>query len=322
MEREKQARSRCFCITINNPEKLEEGMLTALKEELKKKAKYFVFGQEVGEQGTPHLQGFVWFKNQLVFPTVKKIFLGTGAHIEQAKGTAYQATVYCKKDGKFEEWGVPPTSPSEKGELGAATQQEKWEHIRDLAKSGDIDTCLEKYPKESIGSYRTLKQLKNDFRTVPAPLETLDNWWFYGKPGSGKTRRAYRLYPGLYDHLIGKWWDDYDGEDIVLYGDMGIWHKELGTELKRAGGNAPFRVEVKGASMLIRPRRIIVTSNYRIDEVWDAQDQTTRDAIHRRFQEVEILLEDEQVIWEAEAREKEREKEEEEEEVEMNDDEL
>lgn len=290
-------RSRCYVFTINNYDKMEVNVIPDLQAKLKERAKYFVMGKEVGEQGTPHLQGFVWFKNQLVFNTVKEIFSECRAHIEVARGTAFQAATYCKKDGNFEEWGVPPVSQGEKGELGAIAQKEKWSEIRDLAKEGKMSEILEQYPREGIASYRTLKMLRHDFRPVPDTLQVLDNYWFYGLSGAGKTRRVEREFPGYYDHLLDKWWDDYDGEETVLYDDIGPWNKELGTELKRIAGNKPARVQIKGTSTLVRPKRIVVTSQYRIDDIWDIKDQATRDAIHRRFKEIEVVREEEEEFW-------------------------
>lgn len=34
----------------------------------------------------------------------------------------------------------------------------------------------------------------------------------------------------------------------------------------------PFRVEVKHGSMMIRPMRIVVTSNYSIEELWPSPE--------------------------------------------------
>lgn len=314
-----QKRSRLFYFTINNWQTLENGVIEHLVNSMRTKAKYYVWGEEKGENGTPHLQGFVWFKNQLVFNTVKAIFRESGAHIGTCNGTAHENMLYCKKgeqpkaewelqksngptygkNAKITEWGVPPVSAAEKGELGATAQQLKWTEIKDDAIAGKLDEVLEKYPREAIQSWRTLKLLKNEFRSCPKSIEVLDNYWFYGDAGCGKTRRTIRTYgESLYDHDLTKWWDGYDGEDTVLFDDLAPWHKELGSHLKRWAGNNSSRAEYKGGMLMVRPKRYVVTSQYRIDQIWE--DKETRDAIHRRFQEVEVLLEEEKVIWESE----------------------
>jgi len=62
---------------------------------------YLVYGREVGESGTPHLQGFVKFKNKRSFNVVKAIFpYGTHVAVRYKESTDYHAAAYCKKDDK------------------------------------------------------------------------------------------------------------------------------------------------------------------------------------------------------------------------------
>lgn len=96
-----------FCYTLNN--------YTSEEEEACKDfsslpvVKYHVFGREVGDSGTPHLQGFLCFKN----PHKKTIFwlkqnFSDRAHFEFTRGSNEQASNYCKKDGDFFEHGDIP----------------------------------------------------------------------------------------------------------------------------------------------------------------------------------------------------------------------
>ena len=57
-----------------------------------------VVGVEVGENGTPHLQGYIRTKKCLRFNAIKSI-IGKRAHIEQARGTELENDDYCRKDG-------------------------------------------------------------------------------------------------------------------------------------------------------------------------------------------------------------------------------
>lgn len=63
----------------------------------------FVFGEEIGESGTPHIQGYIRFHKKVrpknMFPT----------QIYWKKTNNINASIeYCRKDGKYIEKGVPP----------------------------------------------------------------------------------------------------------------------------------------------------------------------------------------------------------------------
>ena len=133
------SRSRGWCFTINNYTEEDENFAYSLAWG----AKYCVVGKEVGESGTPHLQGFVYFENPRSFGGIKE--LHETAHWEPMKGTALQAAEYCKKDGDFFEWGEAPMTQREKGERGKQAAKERWE----LARAGKF----EELPPEHIKIY-------------------------------------------------------------------------------------------------------------------------------------------------------------------------
>ncbi len=69
-------------------------------------ANYLVYGFEVGEEGTPHIQGYVQFKKRLRFNQVKQM-VGGRAHLDEEyqNSTPVANQTYCKKDGNFREFG-------------------------------------------------------------------------------------------------------------------------------------------------------------------------------------------------------------------------
>jgi len=89
-----------------------------------------VVGNEVGENGTKHLQGFVVYQTRTRFATVKSQL--PRAHIEKMAGTPIQASDYCKKDGNFEEFGTLPSYNC--GEHGSKGGKAKAENYRKMSK--------------------------------------------------------------------------------------------------------------------------------------------------------------------------------------------
>ena len=89
-------RLRRWCFTLNNPNERE---VTNIKKRLNvNDCIYAIVGQERGAAtNTFRLQGFVHFKKQLHFNTLK-CTIGESAYIESARGTDVQNKAYCEKD--------------------------------------------------------------------------------------------------------------------------------------------------------------------------------------------------------------------------------
>lgn len=87
-----------WCFTLNNYTDEEFHALQALGTEKAYDIAYLVFGKEMGQEATPHLQGFVSFTKRKRLTQVKPI-ISNRAHLEPAGGSPRQASEYCKKDG-------------------------------------------------------------------------------------------------------------------------------------------------------------------------------------------------------------------------------
>lgn len=81
-------RGRGWAVTLNNPTEEDENNFMLMKK------CSFIYQIESGTNGTPHLQGFLYFENAVSFASVKKKL--PKAHIELAKNK--QASInYCQK---------------------------------------------------------------------------------------------------------------------------------------------------------------------------------------------------------------------------------
>lgn len=240
---------------------------------------YVIIGRERGAEGTPHLQGFIQFdKPGKTLAAVKKI--NGRAHWEMTKGNIDQNVAYCSKEGDFEERGTKPMSQKRKGEAEIA----RYDRARELAKQGNFDEIDSDI---YIRHLNNLKKIRAEYQSVPIALDgELKNQWIWGPAGAGKTSFAFRENPGAYLKGLNKWWDGYVDHEVVIIDDMDPYHKALAQEFKVWSHHYPFPAETKGGTMCIRPKKIVVTSNYKIDDVWE--DETTRAAIHRRFEEVYV----------------------------------
>ena len=105
--------SKRWCFTLNNY--TNEEWLTIVEKMTSTMVKYCVIGEETGESGTIHLQGYVRFASVQRMTGVKKM-TGLRAHVEKCKGSEEENKLYCTKDGKvLLEVGVYNTSIGRRG---------------------------------------------------------------------------------------------------------------------------------------------------------------------------------------------------------------
>ncbi len=120
--------TRYWVYTINHPTPEDEEQLG--KAYSKDVVTYGGQAHEIGEQGTPHLQGFVVFKTKQRLTAVKKYF--TRAHLEPMNGKIEDSVKYISKQNPPVFYGEAPVDAGEK-------EKKRWEQALAAAKAGDFD---------------------------------------------------------------------------------------------------------------------------------------------------------------------------------------
>lgn len=263
--------SKHWVYTINNPTE-DDG--ERIQNNLDKIA-YIIIAKEIGDEGTEHMQGYVCFNNRQRLTGVKKLF--PRAHLEIKKGTVKEAIDYCKKDGDYMEYGKVPRTAKE-------GQQDLWKGIVQSAKEGRFDDI----PEQILTRYyHAFKRMEQDNPTIPAPLTTKDNHWIVAPTGYGKSTYAREMFPDYFDKAPNKWFIGYKGQETILCDDFGPEQCQyLKWYIKRWADLFAFPMETKGGGKNIRPKHIVITSQYTIDECFD--DIRTADAIKGRFKVLQL----------------------------------
>jgi len=165
--------------------------------------------------------------------------------------------------------------------IGGDATKKKWIEAKDYAISGEFDSIC---PQIYIQHYSSLQKIFKDNQAKPLdlPHDVQVGYWYWGKTGVGKTRSAIADFPDAYRKISNtKWWDGYQNELNVIIDDLDKSHSYMGYHLKIWGDKYAFVAESKGSSKYIRPSKIVVTSNYHPDQIWD--DATTLEPLKRRF---------------------------------------
>lgn len=258
-------RLRNFVFTLNNYTDSEYDIL--LNNEM---FKYIIIGKEVGEEGTPHLQGYAECKDQQTFDQIKLI--SPRLHIEKRRGSQKQAIRYCKKDGDFVEKGEPKNQ-------GHRTDMEFLKSmILNTEKSWD-----EILPE--IDNYQQLRFAENlmKFRKPKNNFKPKNVYWFFGPTGTGKTKKAFEEI-GQNPFWIScdnlKWFDGYVGQTHVIFDDF---RKDFCTFhfLLRLLDGYPCKVPIKGGFVDWIPTHIYITSAYPPGKVYETREDVNQ--LHRRI---------------------------------------
>lgn len=281
---EKKIKKRAFVCTWNNyPDDWQEILDRMFTEGA---IKYMVFGEEVGEQGTKHLQGHIDFVNARTVAGVQKSLVSRDIKmwIQQAKSTSHARhnRDYCKKDGEFVEWGEAPQQGKRNDLLEYMEDIKKNPSKTKLQRMIEFPMVMAKYP-----------HFCEEFKLLSAKYDTLDwkdgdapNLYIWGPPGVGKSRRAREEYgESLYFKMCNKWWDGYDGEENVLIEDLEPEHKCLSWHIKIWTDRYPFGAEIKRYTVKMRPKRIIITSNFSLYEIFHPSIAA---ALERRFKVIHM----------------------------------
>lgn len=264
------SRSRAYCFTINNPNDEDCAQVKALAEH----AAYIIVGEEKGEKETPHLQGYVYFKEAKTFTRVKKFL--PRAHIEISRGTPEDNRRYCSKDGNiFIESGKLP-KPGERTDIQKV--------VSDLKEGANMRAIVEKARNlQCVKMAEVWLKYHEEPRTWKPEIR-----WYHGSTGAGKTKAAREwLSDDIYTALDSiKWWEGYDAHENVLIDDF---RKDFCKfhQLLKLLDRYEYKVETKGGSRQFVAKKIAITSPYPPSEIYNVREDVQQ--LLRRIDDVILI---------------------------------
>lgn len=232
--------SKSWVFTLNNPMEQEKAFFMALE------ASTIVVGEEVGESGTPHLQGFVTFSHAMRLTALKK--LSPRAHWEQAKSKEAAAN-YCMKEKILRKEGFDKKRKASEVALEMAQSHKTVREIVEAVPALSLQ----------VNNLQRLVSLCATPNVRDGPPEII---WVYGNSGVGKTRYAMERYPDLNEVTFqGHFLMNYDPAAAVVLIDDVKFNTVPFDVLLRILDRYPNRsVAIKGGSVRWNPSTVIVTS--------------------------------------------------------------
>lgn len=267
---DRNTKSKYWVFTRNNYTELDISLLGSLYET--GYFSYLVYGREVGESGTRHLQGYIELSQRRRFTQVKAQL--PGFYIASRRGTAQQAHDYCIKDGEFVQFGTisRPEQGRRKDLERVATMVKEGATIRQIA--AEEPEAFIKYHK-GIGALKDLLQPKYQTTVHTERWYNLDHDWtktqiFHGLTNCGKTTYAIQLLPRALwcTHMddLAKYNDeDYDG---IIFDEACFLHLPREAQINLCDQDQDRSLHVRYMCARIpRNTKKIFTTNKPVDQV-------------------------------------------------------
>ena len=289
---------RNVCFTLNNPTDDEIKHIQFCAPDV---VRYMVTGFEVGESGTPHIQGYVELNAQLNMNQLKKL-LCNRAHFEPRGGSPKQAAGYCKK-GSDESENYEDFFPRTVDEPESWTHPFEYGTISSQGKRTDITAPVEMitegstmrevaraFPEQYVKyhkGFRDLRSLMLEPRCLSQAPEVIV---LYGPTLSGKTRDAHIKYWPDEPHYMwrpsnGKWFDGYDGQKKIIIEEM-RYRSMSWEDILALFDRNEFLVPIKGGFVHIQADKFVITSPIHPSRWYSGGQDDNMDQLHRRITQV------------------------------------
>lgn len=263
-----------FVFTINNYTTHDERYISnSYKDGV---SSYYIYGKEIGDQGTPHLQGFIQFTKATSLGMAKHYL--PRAHLEPRKGSVKEAIQYCQKEGDFVEIGEP-TRQGYRSDLTEVTNL--------ISKGYSIEQVAKRCNVQYVKYHKGIEKLRNFYIEDRYDIPEVEVVW--GASGTGKTQYAMHMCLGKefykWDPQCGQWFDGYTGQKYVIFDEF--------------RGQLPFgmllslldrytcNVQYKGGMIKFVATHIIITSPTHPKDWYDLEDKEGKyDQLMRRITKI------------------------------------
>lgn len=245
----------------------------------------------ISADGLEHVHMVLEDIKAMRFTAIKKEY-AQGMHFSPTRGNKKQVEDYINKVGEWEEKGEKIIYTTTYGEVkGAQGRRNDLNRLYDLIRDGFTDfQILEENPQymkylDKIAKVRETLRYEEfkDKRRTDLHVE-----YWYGDPGTGKTSGVLNMYGDSKVYMVSDYvhpWDDYQGEDVVLFDDFDS-NRILLNDLLRWIDIYPVNLRSRYSNKVACFTKVYFTSNFSPEEQWSEEYRWHKkeyDALMRRI---------------------------------------
>lgn len=253
--------------TVNNYTPEDEKRLQALE------CSYHVYGREIGDEGTPHLQGCITFQTAYRFRAAVRVL---GGHLTVPK-VLDQARNYCLKGNDFVV--VDHRKKTQRSDLLVVAEA--------VAAGGKLHMIGREFPSTFIRYHRGIGALMDCYQDCEPRTAKPFVTWIYGDTGSGKTRGVHEAEPSLWTSSadLSTFFNGYRNQVSVLLDDFRGGQCKF-SFLLRLLDRYQLTVNVKNGYKEWNPKRIWITCNRDPQGCYPNIDERNMGQLLRRVDEI------------------------------------
>lgn len=190
----------------------------------------------------------------------------------------YTSKEESRIEGPFTFGKIPERNQSAKGKID-------WTMVRRNAEEFKFDEIDDEAYVKYWGNIKKIavESLK------PKQYDTVRGIWIYGHTGVGKSHYARTNFgDDVYYKAQNKWWDGYRDQSIAILDDLDS--DCLSHYLKIWADKWACHGEIKGSTVPLNYKHLIVTSNFTIQQLFEKLPAVSIEAIRRRFRVINIYM--------------------------------
>lgn len=266
-----------YVFTLNNYTDAELARIERFPETVR----FVAYSKEVGDSGTPHLQGYIVYWNSVRMTTVKQFL--RRAHIEPMHGTLAQSEQYCSKQSALIKFGDEPAQGRRTDIITVKRKLDEGMSVMDVMQDESCFNLCQRNER-SLSKYASHIQMvkrRKLGRVLPEVHIRV------GPSRTGKTSYVYERHGFENVYLVfdntGNWYQGYNGEPVVLFDDVRNSNILPFPKFLNITDGWPTRVSIKNGDVVWQPKYIYFTSNQQPADWWPTASRVDFDAVLNRI---------------------------------------